>query len=242
MKKEWFEIWFNTGYHDLLYQHRNEAEAADFIRILLNYLNPAQGASILDAACGKGRHAIILAKSGFEVTGIDLSYKNIRDAILSENDLLSFYQHDMRNVFRINYFDLIFNFYTSFGYFENEKENLQTMKAFASGLKKGGRLVIDFFNLNYILDHLVEDESKIIKGVEFRIVKDFSNGYLQKEITVIEKGETHLYHEKVKGLKIADFEIYCKAADLKIISVFGNYKLDPYNEKNSERMILIAEK
>jgi hypothetical protein len=148
----------------------------------------------------------------------------------------------MRNVFRINYFDLIFNFYTSFGYFETERENQQAMKAFAAGLKKGGKLVIDFFNLNYILDHLVEDESKIINGVEFRIVKDFSNGYLQKEITVIEKGEKHIYHEKVKGLQLAEFKNYCDAAGLKILSSFGNYKLEPYDEKKSERLILIAEK
>ncbi len=242
MKKEWFEIWFNTGYHDLLYQHRNEAEAAEFIRILLDHLQPAAGSEILDAACGKGRHAIILAKHGFDVTGIDLSYKNIREAIQSQNAHLTFFQHDMRSVFRLNYFDLIFNFYTSFGYFENEKDNLKTMKAFASGLKKGGKLVIDFFNLNYILDHLVEDESKIMNGVEFRIIKDFSGGYLQKEITVIENNTKHLYHEKVKGLRLEDFQKYCAAAGLKINSVFGSYQLEAYDEKTSGRLILIAEK
>lgn len=242
MKKEWFEIWFNTGYHDLLYEHRNEAEAADFIRILLHYLKPEPGAAILDAACGKGRHAIILAKEGFNVTGIDLSFKNIRDAAQFENDRLTFFQHDMRSVFRINFFDLIFNFYTSFGYFENENDNLKTIKAFASGLKKGGKLVIDFFNLNFILDHLVEDESKTLHGVEFKIVKDFCQGYLQKEITVKQNNKTETFHEKVKGLQLEDFMNYFSAAGLKNISSFGNYQLEPYDQKTSERLILIAEK
>jgi 2-polyprenyl-3-methyl-5-hydroxy-6-metoxy-1,4-benzoquinol methylase len=77
---EWFSTWFGTPYYDMLYGHRNEMEAATLVGNLVGFLHPAPHATILDAACGKGRHAILLAEAGFDVTGIDLSFNNIREA------------------------------------------------------------------------------------------------------------------------------------------------------------------
>lgn len=59
----------------MLYQHRDEDEAAAFLDGLMAFLHPTPGSTMLDAACGKGRHASYLAEKGYEVTGIDLSLK-----------------------------------------------------------------------------------------------------------------------------------------------------------------------
>ena len=106
---KWFETWFSQSYYDLLYRHRNENEAALFINRLLEVLNPNAASTILDAACGKGRYANYLSGKGFTVTGIDLSASAILEAKQQENEHLSFFKHDMRQIFRINYFDFIFN-------------------------------------------------------------------------------------------------------------------------------------
>ena len=45
----------------------------DEIAFLLDHMNLAPGAHILDMGCGAGRHAVPLAKLGFKVTGVDLS-------------------------------------------------------------------------------------------------------------------------------------------------------------------------
>ncbi len=242
LNNHWYEIWFNTGYHDLLYQHRNEAEAKNFIDRLINFLQPPDGITVLDAACGKGRHAQLLAQKGFDVTGIDLSYKNIREAKKYENEMLTFYRHDMRNMFRTNYFDLIINIYTSFGYFESKLEDLHTMHAFALGLKKGGKLVLDFLNVPFVLKHLMEDESKVINGIEFKIRKDCNNGHILKKIEVNDSGNRSVYYEKVSALQLSDFENYFNLNQLKLTRVFGDYELTPFDLNSSERMIMIAEK
>ncbi|MFI5170777.1 MAG: class I SAM-dependent methyltransferase [Chitinophagales bacterium] len=241
-QKSWFETWFNRHYYDLLYQHRDEDEAAGFLDGLISYLHPTTGATMLDAACGKGRHASYLAQKGFEVTGIDLSSKNIKEAAINENDHLSFFQHDMRRVFRINYFDFIFNFYTSFGYFDNKKYDIMCMQSFAAGLKKGGRLVIDFFNVSYVLKHLVEDESKVVNGVHFTITKKYEDCFISKKIDVMDGNKREIFCEKVRALQLNDFNDYFTKSGLKLITTFGDYQLNPYDESVSERLILIAEK
>jgi len=242
LKKNWFEIWFDTAYHDLLYQHRDNTEAAVFIRNLISYFQLPPNATILDAACGKGRHAVLLAQEQAEVTGIDLSYRNIREAKKMEKDNLSFFQHDMSRPFRINYFDLILNFYTSFGYFDEVKKDVATIGAFATGLKKGGRLLIDFFNFEHVKDCLSEVITKVINDIEFTISKDEADGFIIKKIQVVDDGHTHLFYERVRALSIADFENYFHVNKLKINNVFGDYQLNPFDAQTSERLILIAEK
>lgn len=103
-EKSWYKNWFDSPYYHLLYQHRDEEEASQFIRTLINYLKPIHNSTMLDIACGKGRHSIALAEMGFDVTGIDLSWASIEEAKKSEHDKLHFYQHDMRLPFRINYY------------------------------------------------------------------------------------------------------------------------------------------
>ena len=78
--KAWFKDWFNSPYYHLLYQHRDENEAEQFIKTLIGYLQPAKGATMLDIACGKGRHSMALAEMGFDVTGNDLSEASISEA------------------------------------------------------------------------------------------------------------------------------------------------------------------
>ena len=77
----WFQSWFNTPYYHILYQNRDYKEAELFIKNLVRYLNlDALDDSILDLACGQGRHSIFLNSLGFRVTGIDLSEKSIKHA------------------------------------------------------------------------------------------------------------------------------------------------------------------
>ena len=110
----WFATWFNSPYYHILYKHRNLAEAAQFIDNLIGYLQPDQGTTMLDLACGRGRHSLYLCQKGYTVTGVDLSPANIRKAQTIQCGNLDFAVHDMRKVFRPGYFDYVFNFFTSF--------------------------------------------------------------------------------------------------------------------------------
>lgn len=103
----------------------------------MQHLKPGPGSTMLDIACGKGRHAIHLAENDYDVTGIDLSAQSIEEASLSEKDNLRFYQHDMRLPFWINYFHYAFNFFTSFGYFKTMRENYNVVETISKALKPG---------------------------------------------------------------------------------------------------------
>ncbi|WP_341840998.1 class I SAM-dependent methyltransferase [Chitinophaga caseinilytica] len=176
--KQWFKDWFNSPYYHLLYNNRDEREASAFIDKLVDYLRPDAGALMLDVACGRGRHARYLADKGFNVTGIDLSEESIAAARKLENERLSFFQHDMRLPFRINYFDIVFNFFTSFGYFETRHENDNALRTLTNSLKPGGRLVLDYLNSPFAAAHLVPNEIKEIDDVVFDIHREVEGGSL----------------------------------------------------------------
>src|SRR5581483_2754997 len=142
--KEWFNTWFSSPYYELLYKERGSYEADIFIKNLIAFLKPTPGSLMLDVACGKGRHAIVLANMGYKVTGFDLSPENIKAAKKFEAKNLDFYIHDMRRPYMVNYYNVIFNLFTSFGYFENERENRAVVENIHNALKPGGIFVLDF--------------------------------------------------------------------------------------------------
>lgn len=238
----WFKDWFNSPYYHLLYGKRDENEAEMFINQLVNRLRPPEGAKMLDLACGKGRHARILSELGYDVTGLDLSENSISEAREDESDTLHFAVHDMRKVFKVNEFDYVFNLFTSFGYFENEGDDLLTLKAIAEGLKSDGVLVHDYFNAKRVLAHFCNAETKVIKDVEFNISKRISDQRIIKTISFDDNGRHCEFHENVSLYTLEDFrEMYAKAG-FEIDELYGDYRLNPYDPETSERLILISHK
>ena len=239
---EWFECWFDSPYYHVLYKNRDFAEAELFIDNLIQLIQPSKTNRILDLACGKGRHAIYLNKKGFDVTGIDLSEKSIECAKTSENEKLHFYTHDMRKLFRSNYFDVALNLFTSFGYFENERDDNNTINAISKALKPNGVFVLDFLNSKKAIKNLACKETKIIDGIEFKISKTFENNFILKKIEFTDKEKKYSFQEKVKALTLSDFEKYFEANKLKIVHLRGNYGLGEFDEESSERLIIVARK
>lgn len=239
---EWFKYWFDSPYYDLLYSNRNEQEAMHFIDNLLAYLHPAPKANMLDLACGTGRHSIYLAEKGYEVTGVDLSHRSIMQARKAERPGLEFYEHDIRQYFRINYYDYIFNFFTSFGYFDSDKDNLKVLRAANLGLAAKGILVIDFMNALMVCETLVKEMDKEVGGIVFHIKKWADGKFIYKDIRFNDKGKDYHFHERVQLLTLDDFKQYLSKTGFTLRATFGNYDLAPYNEATSDRLILIAEK
>lgn len=239
---EWYRAWFDSPYYHILYKYRNDAEARAFIDALIDYLKPPRGSRMLDLACGKGRHAHYLCSKGFEVTGIDLSPANIAAARKIACRNLYFEVHDMREVLRENYFDYIFNFFTSFGYFDREEDNIRTMDAMARGLKDEGVVCIDFLNAHRVIEDLHPAEELEIDGIVFHIHRHFEEGYIIKEIDFEDGGRSYHFHEKVQALCLSDFDRLFAASGLRRTAVFGDYRLGPFREESSDRLILMAKK
>ena len=64
---DWFESWFNTPYYHILYKDRDFVEAENFIDKLLAEIKLPQHSTIIDLACGHGRHSVYLNQKGYNV-------------------------------------------------------------------------------------------------------------------------------------------------------------------------------
>ncbi len=242
MSAKWYQKWFDSPYYHILYQQRNDAEAEYFIDNICAYLQPKPQASILDIACGKGRHCIYLNKKGYNVTGTDLSYSSIKYARQFENDTLQFFEHDMRNLLYINYFDVALNLFTSFGYFESQKDNVNALKSFRKAIKKDGLLVLDYFNSQKIINNLTNREVKSIDGIDFHISKKVEAGKIIKTIDFKDNNRDYTFQEEVQAFSFADFERLFRLSGFKIQAHFGSYALDKFDIEQSDRLIFICSK
>ena len=240
--KNWFETWFDSPYYPVLYNHRSTEEAGLFINKLLDALQLIPGARILDVGCGRGRHSIYLAKKGFDVCGIDLSPKSILTANESSNDMLEFFVHDMRNLFRTNYFDCAVNLFTSFGYFEKDLENLISIVNIAKALKPNGILVLDYLNAEKAVHNLKAEEDFLNHEIQFSIKKYVKNAFIIKEINFRDREEDFHFVEKVGILNLDHFNSYFSQSGLKLINLYGNYQLESFDPIHSDRLIMFAVK
>ncbi len=244
MQQTWFKDWFNSPYYHQLYFKRDDKEAAAFIDNLISYLKPPVNSTMLDVACGKGRHSIQLANKGFEVTGIDLSDDSINEALQYETDTLHFYKHDMRLPFWINYFDYAFNFFTSFGYFKTRREHDNAIRTIAQSIRREGIFVMDFLNVHYAEDHLVHQSEKEIEGINYIITKWYDETHFYKKIIVEDNSleEPMVYTEKVAKFSLGDFTEMFAYQGMQTQEVFGDYSFSNYDVKKSTRMVMIAKK
>lgn len=237
---EWFSRWFDSKYYHILYKNRDFKEAEVFVDNLVHHLKPTTDSKILDLACGKGRHSVFLSKKGYNVTGIDLSANSIKHAKQFETDKLHFDVHDMRRMYKSDSFNLIFNLFTSFGYFENEKDNLDVLNACHAALCSGGILTIDFMNVFKVAGNLIRSESKTIDNIEFKIKRELKGKFIVKTIEFFADDKWYKFQEKVQGLTINDFKKYLNETNFEILETFGSYDLDYYSKNTSDRLILIC--
>ena len=242
-KTNWFESWFDTTLYHTLYKNRNEKEAKQFIENLFRFFNPDKNAKVLDLACGKGRHAITINALGFDVTGLDLSTNSIQYAKKKTSNSLRFDVHDMRKVYNPAIkFDIILNLFTSFGYFDNESEDISVLKAVHTQLTDEGFFLLDYLNVFYAEKNLVQLEKKDIDGTLFSIERKVFDGFIRKKITAQTKNSRQTFEEQVKYLTVDDFKKYFHDAGLNLIHIFGNYFLEEYNKENSPRLIMVCKK
>ncbi|MBX7242925.1 MAG: class I SAM-dependent methyltransferase [Bacteroidia bacterium] len=239
-KEEWFSDWFCSPYYPVLYHHRDEEEAEQFLTWLMDYLNLEKPGKILDLACGRGRHSRFLNQMGYKVQGWDFSKESIKEAKKWENDNLRFLVHDMRKKFREKDFSAILNLFTSFGYFDNPSENEQVLRNIRSSLKPGGKFVLDYLNPEYLIPKLVPFEEKNIGNIHFEIKRYISDGFIIKEITIVDNKIIHKFKEKVQIITAGDFQKIFSENGFNTEICFGSYSGDIFSPLGSPRIITIA--
>ena len=240
-ESEWFSTWFDSPYYHLLYFHHDDSDARAFIDSLISHIQLKRSDHILDLACGRGRHAIYLNTRGFNVTGLDLSPKNIALAKRFENPNLHFATHDMRDPIP-GVFDLVLNLFTSFGYFPNDMEHLKALRNVSDALKPKGTFVLDYMNSEWVKNHLVHRNEVEIEGVHFHLERRLSGEYIEKDIRFNAGEESYFFQERVRSFSMQELEELIEMAGMRIERTWGDYELGPFIPERSARMIFYCTK
>src|SRR4051812_16549365 len=157
----WYRDWFGEEYLEL-YAHRDEPEAELHADFVARHLDGSQRCprAVLDLACGAGRHTAALRRRGLRALGVDLSL-----TLLAHMAGLPKVAGDMRRLpFRAGSFEWVLSFFTSFGYFEQERENFQVLEEIVRILAPGGRFLVDLMNPSTVLAYLVPRETQELDG------------------------------------------------------------------------------
>jgi cyclopropane fatty-acyl-phospholipid synthase-like methyltransferase len=242
---EWFEDWFNTEEYLNVYRHRNEAEAKQLIDLILMNVHLAPGSTVLDMACGAGRHSILLAKAGFDVTAVDLSRNLLtvaRQAALDAGVKVNFLRSDLRNFSIDISFDLIVNLFTSFGYFEDDAENFRIFENVYHHLKPTSYFVLDYFNRHYVEKNIVKRSVNKIPGGEIIQEREINEKRVIKKITIRKNGQEQHYHESVRMYTPNYLTREMKKIGFDIIKSFGDFNGNTFDIESSPRIIVIAKK
>ena len=111
---------------------------------MLDVLGLPLGARVLDAACGQGRHAHLLAEAGLDVDAVDYSEDLLaRARARGSGPELRYMQGDMRSLPAdwTGRFDAVVNLSTSFGFFRDPADDVAAIGEFARVLKPHGVLL-----------------------------------------------------------------------------------------------------
>ena len=147
---------------DLLTDERSDIE----VEVIVRLLDLQPGMRVLDVPCGHGRIANRLAQFGCEVVGVDSSARFL-DVARRAGRPVDYQLLDMREFTPDGPFDAVVNWFTSFGYFDDDT-NRTLLASWRRALGPGGKLVIDHQNRQRLLGVLPRRSSARAEGARGR--------------------------------------------------------------------------
>ena len=241
----WYDGFFEAGWLDHVQPDADlTLRQVDF---LVEELGLALGGSVLDVACGRGRHSVELARRGFRVTGIDLSPRSLelaRAAADQAEVVVEFRQLDMRELDYDGVFDGVINLFTAFGYFPEDLDNERVVQRIATALRPGGRFVIDTINPIALARvfrerdwHAFDDGSVLLE----QRAHDQLTGRIRGTWTVVgSDGSRSVLEHSVRAYAPAELRILLDHAGLEVERAWGSF--DRTELGDGTRTILLARK
>ncbi len=246
-QKEWFEDqWFWEEFKPVLFPEGRLEKTDEQVDRLIDLLGLERDEKILDLACGVGRHTLELARRGYDVTGLDLSKKYMKEAsdrAEKEGLEVEFIQRDMRDFVREDHYDAVINFWSSFGYFEDEEENFQVLKNVHRSLKEDGRFFVDVMGREILHSIFTEkDSSHLDDGffVEERTLKH-DGDFLESNWILAKDGDVKEHKFKYWLYSKEDIDDMLRRAGFADVSIYGDLECSEYDE-DAERLIAVARK
>jgi SAM-dependent methyltransferase len=141
-------------------------------------------------------------------------------------------------------FDVVMNYFTSFGYFPTYEANLNVLRGIARILRPGGRFFIDYLNRAWTEQHLQEDSRRSVLGFEIHEHRwiDAETSRINKTTVVGRNGqELRDAGESVQLFTADEFTRMLSGAGLRVENLFGNYEGAAHDD-STPRMIAVGSK
>ena len=202
------------------------------------------GNEILDVACGAGRHAIPLARAGYDVTAVDISSDFLakgRDA--GRGLAIDWREGDMRELPWHGRFDGVLCFGNSFGYLGRDGTRA-SVAAIARAMKRGARFVLETgAAAESLLPHL--QERRWIEAGDILFLSaaayDVAESRLDVEYTFVRGGERETKTARTSVFTAAELRDLFAAEGLEVEAMYASTARDPYR-LGSPRLILVAKR
>lgn len=242
---EWYKHWFNSEEYLKVYRHRDQKEANELVQLVINNIDVSKVKNVLDMAAGSGRHAIIFADKGFNVTAVDLSENLIslgKKNAKNENVKIQFVHSDIRHFNPNIKYHLILNLFTSIGYFEKDEENYFILNKAYNLLENNGYFVLDYFNKRFVENNLVPSTVDEFDGSVITQNRFIEGERIIKEITIDNKGKINKYFESVRMFSKDELINMLQKLGFKVFKTFGDFMGNSFELESSPRIIIISGK
>jgi len=230
------------------FDDRMQTESA----LLSKWVDPAKERSVLDAACGTGLHAILLAKMGIRVVGMDLSPEMTMQAGVNAKKAgvhVDFITGDMRCLGKelLAGFDAILCLGNTLPHLLKLKDLEKTFKGFFRLLNPGGFVLLQI--LNY--DKILKKKERIIgihrkEGREFIRFNDFAGRFVDFNILTVTENQGKLDHTfnttRLYPYKKRELAGALKKTGFWGMELFGNMEKTAFDPVTSPNLVIRAKK
>lgn len=241
-------------YHDFsnyyMYTLANDTQKeTDFLmKVFKKYLNKDRG-KVLDCCCGVGRHSYIMAKNGFEVTGVDFSEDQINNAKkIHSHKNVDYKNMDVRKLkLEDKDYDMSCCMWTTYNYLSLDADLKKFIESTYYHQKDGGILVLDSKNIPRLEPHRLynryteKDNFKMEIMINKYVYNNIQNS--QYFLFINDDGEKKFFFddEFVRFYTINELK---KIIDgyYEIVDIYGDFDMNEYDEKTSNRFITILRK
>lgn len=230
-----------SKYYDLLYRDKDYAGEVEYLHGLIQQYAPG-AKSILNLGCGTGRHDFILAKRGYEITGVDFSKNMLKIAKKKLEELnlkINFYCGDIRKINLKKKFDVVISMFAVMSYQTTNKDFENTLKSINKHLNPAGLFVFDVWYGPAVLNEKPTDRVKTIEKDDKKIIRcahpvlDIEKQTVEVNYTVLEITKNKVLTE-IEESHLMRFFFYQELTYLLEKNGFNVLKICPFMEQNKE--------
>lgn len=241
--EDWYHQSFDTLY-PVVYAHRTVETARPEAHFSIQQTELRSTDRVLDLCCGSGRHMRHLLDVTPHVVGLDYSPHLLEMAqdLLGPGAMLV--RADMCCQPFTAVFDVVMNYFTSFGYFQTREENLNVVRGISHILKPGGRFFIDYMNRPWTESNLQERTVRFVDGFEIREHRWIdSEHHRSNKATIVCRNGQELKDagESVQLYTEDEFVRLLVDGGLRVEHLYGGYDAAPLAD-DQPRMIAVGRK